>query len=88
MLYVMYVVAVQPSCSPSQFRCVRGSCVNQDRVCDLQDDCGDNSDELQCCESICYLCCLIMPSTPQFSWDHGDACGGSLCSDMLVGNLV
>lgn len=43
----IFCTAIQSSCG-SLFRCNRGSCVNYDRVCDLTDDCGDNSDEQQC----------------------------------------
>ena len=41
--------AVQQSCRPtSQFRCTRGACVAKNSVCDFTDDCGDNSDEVNC----------------------------------------
>lgn len=33
------------TCNSSEVKCTRGSCINQDRLCDLVDDCGDNSDE-------------------------------------------
>jgi hypothetical protein len=39
-------------CTSSEFTCNRGSCVDKDRLCDLVDDCGDNSDEtLPMCSS-------------------------------------
>ena len=31
-----------------QFACDSGSCVDNSRLCDGIDDCGDNSDELNC----------------------------------------
>ncbi|EDV21956.1 uncharacterized protein TRIADDRAFT_59472 [Trichoplax adhaerens] len=34
------------SCLPGQFRCSRGSCVSNNKLCDLTDDCGDNTDEI------------------------------------------
>ncbi|XP_071956930.1 MAM and LDL-receptor class A domain-containing protein 1-like [Antedon mediterranea] len=33
-----------------QFRCSSGACVYNSYLCDLTDDCGDNSDEMQCCK--------------------------------------
>lgn len=35
-------------CPSTSFTCARGSCVDKSRVCDLSDDCGDGSDELNC----------------------------------------
>ena len=32
-------------CGPHQFQCRNGHCINADWLCDLDDDCGDNSDE-------------------------------------------
>ncbi|XP_056394154.1 apical endosomal glycoprotein isoform X2 [Hyla sarda] len=39
---------LQAQCGIDQTRCVRGSCVDQDAVCDGSDDCGDGSDEVGC----------------------------------------
>ena len=33
------------SCSSKEFRCSRGTCIPEDRLCDIVDDCGDNTDE-------------------------------------------
>ena len=30
------------------FRCKNEMCIPNDKVCDSQNDCGDNSDELKC----------------------------------------
>jgi len=38
----------RPSCPANYFTCDRKACISQSRVCDLTDDCGDNSDELNC----------------------------------------
>lgn len=32
-------------CTGNQFACARGGCIDQSRVCDYTDDCGDSSDE-------------------------------------------
>ena len=33
------------TCLSDEFTCGRGSCVDKTRLCDIVDDCGDNSDE-------------------------------------------
>ncbi|CAF3694948.1 unnamed protein product, partial [Didymodactylos carnosus] len=38
----------RPTCPDGYFRCQRGACVQMNRVCDFSDDCGDNSDEMNC----------------------------------------
>ena len=32
-------------CTANQFQCKRGGCIDQNRLCDYTDDCGDMSDE-------------------------------------------
>lgn len=39
---------VVSNCKRGQHRCSRGSCIDPSRLCDYTDDCGDNSDELNC----------------------------------------
>ena len=39
-----------PACPKGTFHCSNGKCVNDEFVCDGEDDCGDNSDELNCPE--------------------------------------
>ena len=41
----LYLEPVPGSCGSNQFRCASQACINQDRVCDFSDDCGDYSDE-------------------------------------------
>ncbi|UYV74245.1 LRP1B [Cordylochernes scorpioides] len=38
----------QKHCLPSQFQCAIGHCIDWRFACDEFDDCGDNSDELNC----------------------------------------
>jgi hypothetical protein len=38
----------RPTCPSNYFTCNRKACVAVSRVCDLIDDCGDNSDESKC----------------------------------------
>jgi hypothetical protein len=35
------------TCNNTEFRCDRGTCIPQDRLCDIVDDCGDNTDEIR-----------------------------------------
>ncbi|CAB4000024.1 MAM and LDL-receptor class A domain-containing 2 [Paramuricea clavata] len=39
---------VTGKCRPEEFTCQRGSCTKTTYLCDFNDDCGDNSDELNC----------------------------------------
>lgn len=48
-----FVIAVEmfvfvATCSPTEFRCKNDRCVSTEFVCDLEDDCGDLSDEQDC----------------------------------------
>lgn len=36
------------TCLAEDFQCDSGKCMHNERVCDLVDDCGDNSDERGC----------------------------------------
>ena len=38
----------RPTCPANYFTCQRKACIAMNKVCDLVDDCGDNSDELNC----------------------------------------
>ena len=56
------------SCSSNEFKCNRGNCVDKDRLCDLTDDCGDNSDEtLAICSS--YQRCTFDYSFCDWTYD-------------------
>ena len=35
-------------CDEEEHQCDNGNCVNERYVCDGEDDCGDNSDEVNC----------------------------------------
>lgn len=53
MIYVWLVAAMTTSyglsCRQSEFQCSNSRCIGLNKVCNLVDDCGDNSDEQQQC---------------------------------------
>ena len=57
---------VSSECQPIEFRCKNKGCILLEYVCDGEDDCGDNSDELNC-HSFCN-------SSTQFSCESGRKC--------------
>lgn len=43
------------SCPIGNFHCSNGKCINQNFRCDLENDCGDNSDEIDCPKNCHFL---------------------------------
>ena len=65
--------ATQPTCAGNQkqFQCNNSVCIRYRRVCDLTDDCGDNSDEdIGLCRNI--MACTFEDSTCFWKQDKGD----------------
>ncbi|CAF4185562.1 unnamed protein product, partial [Rotaria sp. Silwood2] len=60
---------VRPNCTNDQFRCQRGACISKDRLCDFTDDCGDNSDELNCNNNV--MCSFEEP-TGMCGWSQDE----------------
>jgi hypothetical protein len=64
-------------CAANQLACKRGSCVDLSYVCDYSDDCGDQSDEVNCtnyverCNFETDLCNWIQDDTDNFDWSFG-----------------
>ncbi|RNA19406.1 MAM and LDL-receptor class A domain-containing 2-like, partial [Brachionus plicatilis] len=63
----------RPTCPSDYFTCQRKACVSQKQVCDLIDDCGDNSDELNCsaynqCDFETSLCDWKHDLAGDFKW--------------------
>ena len=69
---------IRPVCPAQYFTCKRKSCIPESQVCDLIDDCGDNSDEASC---VNYTMCsfeegfcdwkIEMNSNSTFKWKLG-----------------
>ena len=38
----------EATCSPREFQCANGKCIDARRRCDNRNDCGDDTDELNC----------------------------------------
>uniref|UniRef100_A0A3P9I7U2 Uncharacterized protein n=1 Tax=Oryzias latipes TaxID=8090 RepID=A0A3P9I7U2_ORYLA len=62
-------------CQPHQFTCQNGRCVAQDFVCDGDNDCGDESDELE------HMCRTPAPTCPpgNFRCENGHCIDLSRC---------
>lgn len=75
----------QPSCSTTQFQCANNACIDNDRVCDFTDDCGDGSDESSntCtgsvrCDFSTSLCFWTQDNQDQFDWTRQAGSTGTL----------
>ncbi|XP_069108702.1 low-density lipoprotein receptor-related protein 2-like isoform X5 [Argopecten irradians] len=83
-------------CSPGQFECRNKNCTYGFRVCDLVDDCGDNSDEEACderrCEAWQFKCGTNKCIPRGWRCDGSDDCGDnsdendSQCKNMTCGS--
>ena len=40
-----FILHLEDQCGDIGFQCRNGKCIQISRVCDFEDDCGDNSDE-------------------------------------------
>ncbi len=56
------------TCDPSRFQCASGACVSAHWVCDGDNDCKDNSDEVNCparnCSAQQFQCLLTRECIP------------------------
>ena len=44
---ILYTADIE-ACLPNQLQCGNGNCIDTSLKCDGSDDCGDNSDEIDC----------------------------------------
>ncbi|XP_071851180.1 MAM and LDL-receptor class A domain-containing protein 1-like isoform X5 [Apostichopus japonicus] len=59
----------QVSCQNDEFRCANQRCIDDTRVCDLTDDCGDQSDEINCGD---YVTCTFEHGICEWEQLHTD----------------
>ena len=52
--------AVAEGCTESEFECDNGNCITASWECDTNNDCGDNSDELNCGNEL-YMARIWVP---------------------------
>ena len=48
LLLLLLLSSSVSECDEEEHQCDNGNCVNERYVCDGEDDCGDNSDEVNC----------------------------------------
>ncbi|XP_066300039.1 MAM and LDL-receptor class A domain-containing protein 2-like [Branchiostoma lanceolatum] len=63
----------QQTCAAGQWQCANGACIENALLCDLSDDCGDNSDESACsqliqCNFEADLCTWQQSGEDDFDW--------------------
>ena len=42
------ILSLDQTCTPDEFTCNNGKCIQKRWLCDKEDDCGDGSDEMKC----------------------------------------
>ncbi|MCI3325498.1 hypothetical protein MQA28_26150, partial [Escherichia coli] len=55
----------QAACGALEFQCPSGTCIQEEWLCDTDNDCGDNADEVNC--------------PTDCTGEHQFHCGGGLC---------
>ena len=51
-IFTLFYILEPFVCEDGEFECLNHRCIDQSFYCDLEDDCGDNSDEPQTCGKI------------------------------------
>ena len=60
--YLSFAYLAPPTCSPRQFQCRSGECIDKSLRCNRRYDCRDGSDELDCGELITWMSHDVNPN--------------------------
>ncbi|XP_013070411.2 uncharacterized protein LOC106057644 isoform X3 [Biomphalaria glabrata] len=80
-------ICQRPVCSVGSFHCNNGQCLNPSLKCDLFDDCGDSSDEIDCPNLCHYVYKVSGPSTYSYPMQGMTNLINLECSWRLEGEL-
>lgn len=85
---VVFLYSAANHCAPGQFQCKNKNCTYAFSVCDLHDDCGDNSDEENCenrqCEHFQFKCGNNKCIPKGWVCDGDDDCGDNSEEDSSI----
>ena len=92
-IYMTSVIKYRGKYHSNLFLCTNDNCVSYDKVCNLVDDCGDDSDEMNCTNHFqCNTTKMFIDRTKKCNgiidcFDYSDECN-SECGKQILSNIV